>query len=129
MSYKIGDRRADERYWRIRMSDYTELIKTLKCCSGWKYRCTECSYYERDNCYDILMCDAVNAIEELQKQIGKKPFADVEERKTGEWEWELADNGWVNHICSNCGYTKNTDIHVYLGYNYCPHCGARMVNE
>lgn len=111
------------------MSDYTELIKALECCGGYEYRCTECPYYDeqdRDSCGDILMCDAANAIEELQKQIGKKPFADAEERKTGKWEWELADNGWANHICSNCGYTKNTDIHVYLGYNFCPNCGCDM---
>ena len=44
----------------------------------------------------------------------------------GKWEWELADNGWANHICSECGYTKNTDIHVSIGYRYCPMCGAYM---
>lgn len=44
----------------------------------------------------------------------------------GKWEWEMADNGWANHICSECGWTKNTDIHVYLDYNYCPNCGSDM---
>lgn len=48
------------------------------------------------------------------------------ERKKGKWLWELADNGWANHICSKCGWTKNTDIHVSLGYSFCPNCGAEM---
>ena len=47
-------------------------------------------------------------------------------RLQGEWIWQLADNGWVDHICSVCGYTENTDIHVSLGWKYCPNCGAKM---
>lgn len=47
-------------------------------------------------------------------------------RPQGEWIWQLADNGWVDHICSVCGYTENTDIHVSLGWKYCPNCGAEM---
>lgn len=53
-------------------------------------------------------------------------------RPQGEWIWQLANNGWVDHICSVCGYTENTDIHVSLGWKYCPNCGAEMkgtVNE
>ena len=46
--------------------------------------------------------------------------------KHGKWLWKLADNGWVDHICSECGYTENTDIHVSVGYRYCPNCGAYM---
>ena len=42
------------------------------------------------------------------------------------WIWELAPNGWADHICSHCGYTKNTDIHVELAWMYCPICGAKM---
>lgn len=51
-------------------------------------------------------------------------FPTIEERKKGKWIWEFADNGWANHICSECGWTKNTDIHVTLGYNFCPNCGS-----
>lgn len=47
-----------------------------------------------------------------------------ERNKTGRWLWELADNGWANHICSNCGYTKNTDVHVKLDWRFCPYCGS-----
>lgn len=47
----------------------------------------------------------------------------------GEWKWDLADNGWADHTCSVCGYTKNTDIHVRLDWKYCPYCGSRMKEE
>ena len=47
-------------------------------------------------------------------------------RPQGEWIWQLANNGWVDHICSVCGYTENTDIHISLGWKYCPNCGADM---
>lgn len=51
--------------------------------------------------------------------------------RKGEWLWKLADNGWADHICSECRYTINTDIHVSLGdkYNHCPRCGADMTGE
>lgn len=56
---------------------------------------------------------------------------DVEfvKRKRGRWLWELADNGWADHICSECGWTLNTDIHVGIGYKFCPYCGADMRGE
>lgn len=50
----------------------------------------------------------------------------IEPRKPSEWIWKLADNGWADHICSNCGYTENTDIHVKLDWRYCPGCGSYM---
>ena len=53
----------------------------------------------------------------------------TKDRPQGEWIWQLADNGWVDHICSVCGHTENTDIHVSLGWKYCPNCGADMKGE
>lgn len=50
----------------------------------------------------------------------------LSDQPKGEWIWQLANNGWVDHICSVCGYTENTDIHVSLGWKYCPNCGAEM---
>ncbi len=46
-----------------------------------------------------------------------------------EFSYSFADNGWIDHTCSNCGYIENTDIHVSLGWNFCPVCGARIENE
>ena len=54
------------------------------------------------------------------------PAAEVAPVVYAELKWELAENGLANHICTNCGYTKNTDIHVTLDYNFCPKCGARF---
>ena len=63
---------------------------------------------------------------DIAHMIDETPAADVRPVARGEWIWELADNGWANHICSCCGYTKNTDIHVVLNWNFCPNCGADM---
>ena len=49
--------------------------------------------------------------------------------RNGHWESELASNGWKDIRCSECGWTKNVDVHVSLGYNFCPNCGARMKGE
>ena len=45
--------------------------------------------------------------------------------KTGHWILEIED--WKKWKCSECGFSKRTDIHVRLGYNYCPNCGLKMV--
>ena len=62
----------------------------------------------------------VIALLERQPKAWVRPFTKAK------WEWELADNGWADHICSNCGWRKNTDVHVSIGYKYCPNCGAMM---
>ena len=55
-------------------------------------------------------------------ELGHVPSAE----KKGKWNWDFADNGWADWTCSICGWKKNTDIHVNLGYNFCPNCGADM---
>lgn len=42
------------------------------------------------------------------------------------WRYAFATNGWADNWCSNCGYTENHDVHVYLNYDVCPKCGAIM---
>lgn len=42
------------------------------------------------------------------------------------WLWRFADNGWADWICPECGFVENTDVHVTLGYLYCPKCGTRL---
>ena len=75
--------------------------------------------------------------EEVIKLLEKEDWADTVEgvlalppvqprRKSGHWKWELASNGWANHICSECGFKENTDIHVRLNWKFCPKCGAEM---
>ena len=46
------------------------------------------------------------------------------ERKTGKWIIKIED--WNRWTCSECGFSTRTDIHVTLGYDYCPKCGAPM---
>ena len=70
--------------------------------------------------------------EEEARRVGDGSWAIVyDESRKGEWLWELADNGWADHICSECRFTVNTDIHVKLGpeYDRCPRCGADMTAE
>lgn len=47
-----------------------------------------------------------------------------QEPKQGHWIYTLED--WNKWECSECGFTKRTDVHVYLGYKYCPKCGLKM---
>lgn len=78
-----------------------------------------------------IRTDELAHVQLLQRQIDdlrrylNLPSAEPE-REKGKWLWKLTDNGWADHICSECGWTKNTDIHVHLGYKYCPNCGADM---
>lgn len=70
--------------------------------------------------------------EEEARRVGDGAWAIVyDTNRQGEWLWELADNGWADHICSECRFTINTDIHVSLGegYEHCPRCGANMCGE
>lgn len=41
-------------------------------------------------------------------------------------EWILTIEDWNKWTCSHCGFIKRTDIHVFLGYDFCPKCGYKM---
>lgn len=45
------------------------------------------------------------------------------------WIVELADNGWMDHICPRCHYKRNLDNHVINTYRYCPYCGKRLCSR
>lgn len=62
----------------------------------------------------------------IKRIITRQPIADVKEVKHGEWKTELDEFGWNKNTCTHCGYVKRTDIHVSLGWNFCPKCGADM---
>lgn len=69
----------------------------------------------------------VDACESAYTNGYKKGYEDAlrkNRKPTANWIVDFADNGWVDWKCSNCGYTENIDVHVYLSYNYCPECGA-----
>ena len=50
-----------------------------------------------------------------------------QEPKIGHWIYTLED--WNKWECSECGFTKRTDVHVSIGYKFCPKCGAKMESE
>lgn len=111
------------------MTDYTELVKALRCkdhpCDGCKYKMT---IDLEDNCFTCddgqLMDDAAAAIEALQAQLPKR----------GEWKTTEAFPHRV--YCSNCfrTYVPNDRWQIWvdkpgeggLERNYCPSCGAKM---
>ena len=66
---------------------------------------------------------------EVEMEIGKIPAVEAEPVVHAHWITEMDDLGWLKHTCSNCGYTKRTDIHVSLGWNGCPTCCAHMDEE
>ena len=80
-------------------------------------------------CNSRLLVLATEEFIKHQYRIGFEDGKASADRPSGEWLWQLADNGWADHICSVCGYTKNTDIHVSLNWSYCPHCGSKMRGE
>ena len=81
---------------------------------------------------DYTDWEIMKSEEEEARRVGNGAWAIVYDRtRKGEWLWEFADNGWADHICSECRFTINTDVHVSLGseYDHCPRCGASMRAE
>lgn len=69
------------------------------------------------NAHSLMLNEAIDvAIEALEQ-----------ESKTGHWIYTLED--WNKWECSECGFTKRTDVHVSIGYKYCPSCGAKMESK
>ena len=66
--------------------------------------------------------DAVHIVETLC--IDEEPTVDAVPVKHGRWVWNDY-GGFGNYHCSECG-----QICICNGdYDYCPNCGARMVEE
>ncbi len=86
---------------------------------------TELDCISREAVLDIINNPLNIRLDEIIKKL---PLV-TPQRKRGKWLWELASNGWANHICSECGFKENTDIHVKLNWRYCPKCGAEMIES
>lgn len=69
-------------------------------------------------------CDEVAAIRSI-------PAADVREVKRGKWEYTKINYDDYAWVCSVCGETwvLNDGTPAENNMNYCPNCGARMVND
>ena len=94
---------------------------------------TMAEYIEREDLLELYRMDDPVLNENghvplpvIRQNIMDIPAADVAPVRHERWEIEMDDMGWLKHTCPNCGYVKRTDIHVSLGWNYCPNCGAKM---
>lgn len=131
------------------MTDYTELIRSLRNCSN--NRCTPCDcewfnkYQVDESCKEIIMWKAAAAIEALLKE-NKELIEDHPEmvEDDGHWEWRKSNGevlmpkrgewkpfdltyGRSIYSCSVC--EQATEVPMCMEkpmYAYCPNCGAKM---
>jgi len=102
------------------MSDYSELVKALRCCAD--DACGICPYAEDDrHCgASKLAYDAAAAIEELQAEVKR-----LESKQAKLGEWTKAKPRGV--LVYSDGYAECSSCHevIWLGWsmNFCPHCG------
>ena len=124
------------------MTDYTELIRSLRNCSN--NRCTPCDcgwfnkYQVDESCKEIIMWKAAAAIEALQKDLTTLQtcyeIADAtvdtvlkQLPKRGEWKPFDLTYGRSIYSCSVC--EQATEVPMCMEkpmYAYCPNCGAKM---
>ena len=107
------------------MTDYTELVKALRCkrddCEGCDLAFFDkdegwmCQYAAKDN-------DAADAIEALQAEtVSLWP-------KRG--KWINSKERMRPDMCSVCGCVYEADRFMdKIAWNYCPNCGSLMVGE
>ena len=75
-------------------------------------------------------CRATDVFQDIWGMIKAQPTADVRENVKGEWiVTEKSGTQNYNYKCSNCGYIECHAYSDFKGNNYCPKCGARMVEE
>lgn len=126
------------------MTDYTELIKALRCCDEETPApcvCMECprrnytgsSYYDDvvslQDCERALMHEAADAIEELlatkehykEECHAEQAPTNVVPVKQGRWVAVRKSPASITYACSNC------EVQSALGVEkYCWNCGAKM---
>ena len=121
------------------MTDYSELVKALRCCAE-NFGCPiECPRYSPADegvraCASRLEKDAAAAIEALQYEIRESMQKCAEcgenEPKRGKWIWIQKENGGQYKGCSVCHAPIPTDSMLdYLDdedCDFCYSCGAKM---
>lgn len=100
------------------MTEYSELVKALRCCTqNPPETCVGCTYNIGNNECAVrgMMFDAAAAIEDLQAQLPK----------LGEWQ-KAKPHGVVTY---SDGYAECSHCHeaIWLGWgmNFCPNCGTQ----
>ena len=127
------------------MTDYTELVKALRCCGNVNTDCTVCPWdkYNFGLCAEKLCTDTAAAIEALEaevkelKRVNMEIFEDLPKR--GEWiETEEKEWGIYPFKKKTCSVCDCKIDHVFMlacmdyfddmdtVFHYCPNCGAKM---
>lgn len=72
-------------------------------------------------------------LSDVRKSLQMTPTADVQEVKHSGWKYKILDNfRKVECTCTHCGWSgvDNYDSYVDISdFEYCPHCGARMLED
>ena len=133
------------------MTDYSELIKALRCCIlNSPETCVGCTYNIGNNECNVkrIVVDAAAAIEELSAQLADKDYqireqwdeiqrlrADVKRQqdkmielakklpKRGEWIYKPKDAIEMMFTLPKCSVCGHESSDAN---NYCPNCGAKM---
>ena len=103
------------------MTDYTELVKALRCCATMTCKGDECKYMILGchDCFPKLHDDAADAIEALQ--------AETVRLWPKRGKWINSKERMRPDMCSVCGCAYEADRFMYkIVWNYCPNCGAKM---
>lgn len=116
------------------MARFIDLDQALELCKGISEKVKEDSINETmytddqqaQSMYRHLCTAVFQSIDVISQGLEKLEQPEVKPVVHARMKYEYADNGWADHICTNCGYTKNTDVHVSLSWSYCPSCGAKL---
>lgn len=102
------------------MTDYTELVRSLRNCSN--NRCTPCDcgwfdkYQVNESCKEIIMWKAADAIEALQAELPKR----------GEWLIHSTGGSMAQKKCPFCGSESWQSKEYAKVPKYCQNCGAHL---
>ena len=55
-------------------------------------------------------------------------FRKIVEPMRAKLSYRLAENGWADSFCTNCGYWSNHDVQCHEDWVYCPACGMKFTN-
>lgn len=123
------------------MTDYTELIRSLRNCSNNRCTPSDCGWFNKyqvdESCKEIIMWKAADAIETLQAELAGSKDAirilkhNLEMKKPKRGEWVEGDARSVTARCSVCGHLRlgNGAEWANKHVHFCEVCGSRMGGE
>ena len=65
----------------------------------------------------------------LDRVLFEFPTIDAEPVRHGHWLFYEEPNGYYHSECSVCGQWCDEDVFLKDKWHYCPHCGAKEVND